>query len=164
MQWLRLFRASGIQNQFNRFTMFHMKRKRNPESLMILLLHLANRIQVLQSCVTVVENPIARSMNLSARCKECQMIGHFERWCKRLCNFPNNHSYRQNQSSSTGSGRMNVVTAVPQLDAEFLDERGFPKVYNLPPAPQIGIMNILKKIPQNDAILISERGEEIQLI
>ena len=59
---------------------------------------------------------------------------------------------------------MNVATAVPQLDAEFFDKRGLPKVYNLPPAPQIGSMNILKKIPQNDAILISERGEEIEPI
>ena len=56
---------------------------------------------------------------------------------------------------------MNVATAVPQLDAEFFDERGLPKVYNLPPAPQIGSMNILKKIPQNDAILISKEGKEI---
>ena len=99
----------------------------------------------------------------NARCEECQMIGHFKRCCKKLGNFPNNHSNRQNQSSFTGSGRMNVATAVSQLDAEFLDERGIPKVYNLPPT-QIGSMNILKKITQNDAILISERGEEIQLI
>ena len=59
---------------------------------------------------------------------------------------------------------MNVATAVPQLDAEFFNERGLPKVYNLPLALQIGSMNILKRIPQNDAILISERGEEIQPI
>ena len=51
---------------------------------------------------------------------------------------------------------MNVATAVPQLDAEFFDERGLPKVYNLPAAPQIGSMNILKKAPQNDEILIPE--------
>ena len=59
---------------------------------------------------------------------------------------------------------MNMATAVPQLDAEFFDEGGLPKVYNLPPAPQIGSMNILKKVPQNNAILVSERGEEIQPI
>ena len=59
---------------------------------------------------------------------------------------------------------MNVATAVPQLDAEFFDERGLPKVYNLPAAPQIGSMNILKKAPQNDEILIPEDGEEIHLI
>ena len=34
---------------------------------MILLLLLANRISVLQGCVTVEENPTARSMNLSAK-------------------------------------------------------------------------------------------------
>ena len=44
-----------------------MKRKRNPESLMILLLLLANRIPVLQSYITVAENPTAESMNLSAK-------------------------------------------------------------------------------------------------
>ena len=92
------------------------------------------------------------------------MIGHFKRCCKKLGNFPNNHSNRQNQSSSTGSSRMKVATAVPQLDAEFFNERGLPKVYNLPPTTQIGSINILKKIPQNDTILISERGEEIQPI
>ena len=99
-----------------------------------------------------------------ARCEECQMIGLFKRYCKKLDNFPNNHSNRQNQSPSTGSGRMNIATAVSQLDTDFFDERGLPKIYNHPPAPQIGSMNILRKVPQNDAILISERGEEIQLI
>ena len=92
------------------------------------------------------------------------MIGYFKRCCKKLGNFRNNHSNRQNQSSSTGSGRMNIATTVPQLDADFFDERGLPKIYNHPPAPQIGSMNILREIPQNDAILISERGEEIQPI
>ena len=87
------------------------------------------------------------------------MIGHFKRCSKKLGNFPNNYSNQQNQSYSTGSGRINMATAVPQLDAEFFDERGIPKVYNLPAAPQIGSMNILRKIPQNDEILISEEEE-----
>ena len=102
--------------------------------------------------------------NLNSRCEECQIIGHFKRCCKKLGNFPNNHSNQQNQSSSTGSGRMNVATAVPQLDAEFFNEKGLPKIYNLPTAPQIGSMNILKKVQQNDAILISEEEEEIHPI
>ena len=59
---------------------------------------------------------------------------------------------------------MNVATAVSQLDAEFFNERGLSKVYNLLPTAQIGSMNILKKVTQNDAILLSERGEEIQLV
>ena len=48
----------------------------------------------------------------NARCEECQMIGHFKRCCKKLGNFLNNHSNWQNQSSSTGSGRMNIATAI----------------------------------------------------
>ena len=100
----------------------------------------------------------------NARCEECQMIGHFKRCCKKLGNFPNNHSNQQNQSSSTGPHRMNMATAVPQLDAEFFNERGLPNIYNNPPVPQIGSMNILKKLPQNNANLVSERGEEIQPI
>ena len=100
----------------------------------------------------------------NAKCEECQMICHFKRCCKKLGNFPNNYSNWQNQSSSTGSGRMNVATAVPQLDADFFDERGLPKIYNLPPVTQIGSMNILKKVTQGDTILLSERGEEIHPI
>ena len=42
-------------------------KKRNPESLMMLLLLLANRILVLQSCITIAENPTTESMNLSAK-------------------------------------------------------------------------------------------------
>ena len=56
---------------------------------------------------------------------------------------------------------MNVAAALPQIDADFFNERGLPKTYNAPPTAQ---MNILKKVPQNNAILISERGEEIQPI
>ena len=98
----------------------------------------------------------------NAKCDECGRIGHFKKCCKKLGNFPNNNSNRQNLSSSTGADRMNLATAVPQLDAEFFDERGIPKTYNLLPAPQIGRMNILRSIPKDDVILISEHGEEIQ--
>ena len=98
------------------------------------------------------------------KCEECQMTGHFKRCCKKLGNFPNNYSNRQNQSTSSGSGRMNVATAVPQLEADFFDERGLHQIYNLPPTTQIGSMNILKKTYQNDVILLSERGEEIHPI
>ena len=59
---------------------------------------------------------------------------------------------------------MNVASAVSQLDAEFFDERGLPKIYNQAPAPQIGSMNILRRVPKDDAILISEKGKQIQLI
>ena len=59
---------------------------------------------------------------------------------------------------------MDVPTAVLYLEADFFNERGLPKIYNQPPAPQIGSMNILRSIPKNDAILISEHGEESLLI
>ena len=57
---------------------------------------------------------------------------------------------------------MNMAIAVPHLEADFFDERGLPKSYNQPPAPQIGSMNILRKVPQDGVLLISEHGEEIQ--
>ena len=113
-----------------------MKRKRDPESLMMLLLLLVNKIPVLQR-ESYSRKHKSQCKAKNARCEKCQMIGHFKRCCKKLGNFPKDHSNRQNQSSSTGSGRMNMATTVPQLDAEFFDERGLPKVYNLPPAPQI---------------------------
>ena len=99
----------------------------------------------------------------NARCEECQMIGHFKRCCKKLGNFPNNHSNQQNHSSSTGSGKMNYAATVPEAD--FFNERGLPKAYRPPPMQQlIGSMNILKSTFRNDVILISEQGEEIQPI
>ena len=60
----------GLRNpdQFNKFTMLPMKRKRNQESLMILLLLLlVNRIPVLQNCVTIAENLTAKGMKLSGK-------------------------------------------------------------------------------------------------
>ena len=61
---------------------------------------------------------------------------------------------------------MNIAQTVPQLDADFFDERGLPKTYNLPPVQQIQqprSMNILKKVQTwSNAIHISEDGVEIQ--
>ena len=52
---------------------------------------------------------------------------------------------------------MNAAAAVPQLDADFFNEKGLPKVY------QTGNMNILKRVqPPSNAIHISEDGVEIQ--
>ena len=71
---------------------------------------------------------------------------------------------RQNQSSSTGTGKMNFASTLPQTEAEFFDEKGLLKEYN----PQVqqqhtGSMFILKKIQDpNNAILLSEDGVEIQ--
>ena len=69
-------------------------------------------------------------------------------------------SNQQNQSSSTGPGRMNLVNAVSPLESDFFDEKEYrPSTAQ----PQIGSMNILKKIqvPSN-ATFISEHGVEMQ--
>ena len=103
-----------------------------------------------------------RAQNVT--CNGCGIKGHLKKCCKKSGNFPKDDSKRQNQSSSTGTGRMNIATTLPQTEAEFFDEKGLPKDYN-PQVPQqhTGSMFILKKVQDpNDAILLSEDGEEIQ--
>ena len=96
-------------------------------------------------------------------CNGCGIKGHLKKCCKKSGNFPKD-SNRQNQSSSTGPGKMNIATALPQTEAEFFDEKGLLKEYN-PQVPQqhTGSMFVLKKIQDpNNAILLSENGVEIQ--
>ena len=102
-------------------------------------------------------------------CNGCGIKGHLKKCCKKSGNFPKDDSKRQNQSSSTGTGRMNIATTLPQTEAEFFDEKGLLKDYN-PQVPQqqqqyqhTGSMFILKKVQDpNNAILLSEDGEGIQ--
>ena len=102
-------------------------------------------------------------------CNGCGIKGHLKKCCRKSGNFPKDSSNRQNQSSSTGTGRMNVATTFPQTEADFFDEKGLLKEYR-PPAQQqqqqyqhTGSMFVLKKIQDpNNAILLSEDGEEIQ--
>ena len=97
-------------------------------------------------------------------CNGCGIKGHLKKCCKKSGNFPKDDSKRQNQSSSTGTGRMNIATTLPQTEAEFFDEKGLLKEYN-PQVPQqhTGSMFILKKIQDpSDAILLLEDGVEIQ--
>ena len=69
-------------------------------------------------------------------------------------NFPKDNSNRQNQSSSTGPGRMNIASTLPQTEADFFDEKGLLKEYR-PPVQhqqqqqyqQMGGMFALRKIP-----------------
>ena len=72
---------------------------------------------------------------------------------------------QNNQSPSTGSGKMNIASAAPPLEADFFDEKGLLKEYN-PQQQQYqhtGSMFVLKKIQDpNNAILLSEDGVEIQ--
>ena len=90
-------------------------------------------------------------------CNGCGIKGHLKKCCKKSGNFPKDNSNRQNQSSSTGSTKMNYVhtTPLPQTEADFFDEKGFLREYR-PPVQQhqqqqqyqqMGGMFALRKIP-----------------
>ena len=102
-----------------------------------------------------------RAQNVT--CNGCGIKGHLKKCCKKSGNFPKDSSNRQNiQSPSTGSGKMNVASAVPQAD--FFDEKGLLKEYNPQQYQHTGSMYVLKKFqgnPSND-ILFSDNGVEIQ--
>ena len=96
------------------------------------------------------------------KCNGCGIKGHLKKCCKKSGNFPKDSSNRQNQSSpSTGPGKMNIASAVPQAD--FFDEKGLLKEYN-PQYQPTGSMYVLKKFQENpsDDILFSDNGVEIQ--
>ena len=84
-------------------------------------------------------------------CNSCGIKGHLKKCCKKSGNFPKDDSNRQNQFSSTGSGKMNFASTVPQLQADFFDEKGLPKEYRPPVQQQqhqqTGGMFALRKIP-----------------
>ena len=69
----------------------------------------------------------------NAKCEGCGITGHFKKCCKKSGNFPNDNSNQQNQSSSTGTGRMNYAATASQPGADFFDERGIIKEYRPPP-------------------------------
>ena len=81
-------------------------------------------------------------------CNGCGIKGHLKKCCKKSGNIPKD-SNRQNQSPSTGSGKMNFASTLPQTEADFFDEQGFPKQYTPPvqQQQQTGGMFALKKIP-----------------
>ena len=97
-------------------------------------------------------------------CNGCGIKGHLKKCCKKSGNFPKDNSNRQNQSFSTGPGKMNIASALPQTEADFFDEKGLPKQY-IPQNQQqhTGSMYVLKKFQgkPND-ILFSDNGVEIQ--
>ena len=91
-------------------------------------------------------------------CNGCGIKGHLKKCCKKSGNFPKD-SNRQNQSPSTGPGKMNIASAVSQAD--FFDEKGVLKEYT-PQNQHTGSMYVLKKFqgnPSND-ILFSDNGVE----
>ena len=95
-------------------------------------------------------------------CNGCGIKGHLKKCCKKSGNFPKD-SNRQNQSPSTGPGKMNIASALPQTEADFFDEKGLPKQY-IPQNQHTGSMYVLKKFQgnPNDDILFSDNGVEIQ--
>ena len=105
-----------------------------------------------------------RAQNVT--CNGCGIKGHLKKCCKKSGNFPKDSSNWQNQSSSTGSAKMNFASTLPQTEAEFFDEKGLLKEYNPQQQQQYqhtGSMFVLKKVQDpNNAILLSEDGVEIQ--
>ena len=96
-------------------------------------------------------------------CNGCGIKGHLKKCCKKSGNFPKDSNRQNNQSSSTGPGKMNIASAVSQAD--FFDEKGILKEYTPQNQQQhTGSMYVLKKFqgkPNND-ILFSDNGIEIQ--
>ena len=94
-------------------------------------------------------------------CNGCGIKGHLKKCCKKSGNFPKDSNRQNNQSSSTGPGRMNIASAVSQAD--FFDEKGVLKEYT-PQNQHTGSMYVLKKFQGNPSgdILFSDNGVEIQ--
>ena len=92
-----------------------------------------------------------RAQNVT--CNGCGIKGHLKKCCKKSGNFPKDNSNRQNQSPSTGPGRMNIASTLPQTEADFFDEKGLLKEYRPPVQQQqqqyqqMGGMFALRKIP-----------------
>ena len=95
-------------------------------------------------------------------CNGCGIKGHLKKCCKKSGNFPKDSNRQNNQSSSTGPGRMNIASTLPQTEADFFDEKGLPKQY-IPQNQHTGSMYVLKKFQgkPND-ILFSDNGIKIQ--
>ena len=98
-------------------------------------------------------------------CNGCGIKGHLKKCCKKSGNFPKDSNRQNNQSSSTGSNRMNFASTLPQTEADFFDEKGLPKQY-IPQNQQqhTGSMYVLRKFQGNPSgdILFSDNGVEIQ--
>ena len=97
-------------------------------------------------------------------CNGCGIKGHLQKCCKKSGNFPKNSNRQNNQSSSTGLGKMNIASTLPHTDADFFDEKGILKEYNPQNRQQhTGSMYVLKKFQGNPSnILFSDNGIEIQ--
>ena len=95
-------------------------------------------------------------------CNGCGIKGHLKKCCKKSGNFPKDSNRQNYQPSSTGPGRMNIASTLPQTEADFFDEKGLPKQY-IPQNQHTGSMYVLRKFQGNPSnILFSENGVEIQ--
>ena len=95
-------------------------------------------------------------------CNGCGIKGHLKKCCKKSGNFPKDSNRQNNQSSSTGPGRMHIASTLPQTEADFFDEKGLPKQY-IPQNQHTGSMYVLRKFQGNPSnILFSDNGVEIQ--
>ena len=97
-------------------------------------------------------------------CNGCGIKGHLKKCCKKSGNFPKDSNRQNNQSSSTGPGKMNIASTLPHTEADFFDEKGILKEYNPQNRQQhTGSMYVLKKFQGNPSdILFSDNGIEIQ--
>ena len=97
-------------------------------------------------------------------CNGCGIKGHLKKCCKKSGNFPKDSNRQNNQSSSTGPGKMNIASTLPHTEADFFDEKGILKEYNPQNQQQhTGSMYVLKKFQGNPSdILFSDNGVEIQ--
>ena len=95
-------------------------------------------------------------------CNGCGIKGHLKKCCKKSGNFPKDSNRQNNQPSSTGPGKMNIASTLPQTEADFFDEKRLPKQY-IPQNQHTGSMYVLRKFQgkPND-ILFSDNGVEIQ--
>ena len=100
-----------------------------------------------------------RAQNVT--CNGCGIKGHLKKCCKKSGNFPKD-SNRQNQSSSTGSGKMNFASTLPRTEADFFDEQGLSKEYRPPvqQQQQTGGMFVLRKIPITNTSSVSESAPD----
>ena len=95
-------------------------------------------------------------------CNGCGIKGHLKKCCKKSGYFPKDSNRQNNQSSSTGPGRMNIASTLPQTEADFFDEKGLPKQY-IPQNQHTGSMYVLRKFQGNPSIILfSDNGVEIQ--
>ena len=95
-------------------------------------------------------------------CNGCGIKGHLQKCCKKSGNFPKNSNCQNIQPSSTGPGKMNIASTLPQTEADFFDEKGLPKQY-IPQNQHTGSMYVLKKFQGNsNNILFSDNGVKIQ--